>query len=255
MPDDLNIDLEGIGLRLKEIRGEMTQKDFGAKVGFSRSYVNSVERGVKPSVEYLVRISQVYKVSIDWVLTAQKYGRAEDPRTLFAGMFGLNVRNIIRDSVHSSEYTADEIASKMSDLLGVEITINTLASWVSLEPGSYVMPAEYFPAFVKATDSVEAIKNMATLCGAYALSSEQMAAVMLLLTPEKRIIFLKKVIEEGMDEIADPALQGVIITLKKMDEENVTDIIKWARKQLDDVVLNYLDELHLLADFDEMKVR
>lgn len=59
-----------VGSRLRELRGELTQKELADLLGVNRSYVAQVETGaVKPSVDYLIKVSKHFGVSIDWILT------------------------------------------------------------------------------------------------------------------------------------------------------------------------------------------
>ena len=58
-----------IGRRIRELRGfELTQKQFGKKLAISQSMVSRLEKGEIPSVELLLRISEVCRKSTDWIL-------------------------------------------------------------------------------------------------------------------------------------------------------------------------------------------
>lgn len=61
-------DYKAIGVRLKEVRGTLSQKAFGESIGYSYSYVKDCEHGKKQSLEYLFKVSAVYKVSLEWLL-------------------------------------------------------------------------------------------------------------------------------------------------------------------------------------------
>ena len=57
--------------RIKKIRTEnkMTQIEFGKKLGVSRTSVNAWEMGISvPSLQILVEISKLFKVSVDYML-------------------------------------------------------------------------------------------------------------------------------------------------------------------------------------------
>jgi phage repressor protein C with HTH and peptisase S24 domain len=61
-----------IGSRIKRVRGKDPQKVFAKIVGFSASYLSEVESGkTKPSLELLVRISQIANYSLHWLLTGE----------------------------------------------------------------------------------------------------------------------------------------------------------------------------------------
>lgn len=63
-------DYPAIGSRLKEARQlqGMTQQELADILGVSVSYVKNTERGLKPSIAYLFSFSDVYSVSIEWLL-------------------------------------------------------------------------------------------------------------------------------------------------------------------------------------------
>lgn len=58
-----------IGKRIRRLRGfDMTQQEFGEKLGISQSMVSRLEKGEIPSVELLLKISDVCGKSTDWIL-------------------------------------------------------------------------------------------------------------------------------------------------------------------------------------------
>ena len=61
-----------IGNRIKHVRGKDAQKEFAKILGFSPSYLSEVESGkTKPSLELLVKISQITNYSLHWLLTGE----------------------------------------------------------------------------------------------------------------------------------------------------------------------------------------
>ena len=61
-----------IGNRIKRTRGKDTQKEFAKTLGFSSSYISEVESGkTKPSLELLLKISQITNYSLHWLLTGE----------------------------------------------------------------------------------------------------------------------------------------------------------------------------------------
>lgn len=64
-----------IGLRLRNIRGKISQKDFGVQFNVSKSYVNNVEHGSKPSLEFLIGIAVTFDASLDWILLGKQSQR------------------------------------------------------------------------------------------------------------------------------------------------------------------------------------
>jgi phage repressor protein C with HTH and peptisase S24 domain len=61
-----------IGNRIKHARGKDTQREFAKILGFSSSYLSEVESSkTKPSLELLMRISQITNYSLHWLLTGK----------------------------------------------------------------------------------------------------------------------------------------------------------------------------------------
>lgn len=61
-----------IGQRFKELRGNLTLKVFAEPLGVSPSAISNIENDrAEPSVELALKISQVYKVSLDWLLKGE----------------------------------------------------------------------------------------------------------------------------------------------------------------------------------------
>jgi transcriptional regulator with XRE-family HTH domain len=80
MPSRLNprgryvsVDWEAVGRRIREIRGfDMTQEEFAERIGISQNYLSTMERGkVEIGAEILLRISQQFAKSIEWLLTGK----------------------------------------------------------------------------------------------------------------------------------------------------------------------------------------
>lgn len=65
----MNIDYTAIGLRIKQIRGPLSQKEFADQFQLSKSYINNLEHGSKPSLEFLFKVSQAFDVSLDWLIS------------------------------------------------------------------------------------------------------------------------------------------------------------------------------------------
>ncbi len=66
-------DLEGIGARIRELRGEISQDVFAPSIGIAQSQLSKIERGVlAPSVEVLLRLSKRFQKSVDWILSGEE---------------------------------------------------------------------------------------------------------------------------------------------------------------------------------------
>jgi len=64
---------KAVGRRIRELRGfDMTQKEFGERIGVSQGYLSAIERGEKQiGAEVLLRISREFGKSLEWLLTGQ----------------------------------------------------------------------------------------------------------------------------------------------------------------------------------------
>jgi transcriptional regulator with XRE-family HTH domain len=62
---------ESVGRRIRELRGfHMTQEEFARRIGVSQGHLSYMERGEKEiGVEILLKISQEFGKSIEWLLT------------------------------------------------------------------------------------------------------------------------------------------------------------------------------------------
>ncbi len=67
------IDWKAVGRRVRELRGfDMTQEEFGRKIGVSQNYLSLMEKGqAKFGVEILFRISRECGRSLEWLLTGE----------------------------------------------------------------------------------------------------------------------------------------------------------------------------------------
>jgi transcriptional regulator with XRE-family HTH domain len=67
------LDLFAIGRRIRELRGFDTQQaDFARLLGVSQSQLSKYERGEsEPSLEVLLRLSEKFGKSVDWILTGR----------------------------------------------------------------------------------------------------------------------------------------------------------------------------------------
>lgn len=113
-----------INKRIQKIREQagLTQKDFSAKIGISRSFLSEIEGGkVKPSIEALIGIVLHFQIDAQWLLGGEiesageptvaepssEYGRAVNRQAAYP------VLPILKDQVVSGpprRITADEIA-------------------------------------------------------------------------------------------------------------------------------------------------
>ncbi|NWF93708.1 MAG: helix-turn-helix domain-containing protein [Syntrophaceae bacterium] len=61
-----------LGIRLKLLRKNRTQKEFASKYGIPQGTLSKYERGkLEPSVDFLAEVSRREGVSINWILTGE----------------------------------------------------------------------------------------------------------------------------------------------------------------------------------------
>jgi len=65
-------DLETIGSRIRELRGEILQEELAVYLGISQGQLSKIEGGkLGPTAEVLVRLARKFGKSTDWLLTGK----------------------------------------------------------------------------------------------------------------------------------------------------------------------------------------
>ncbi|ACV64880.1 conserved hypothetical protein [Desulfofarcimen acetoxidans DSM 771] len=85
----------------------------------------------------------------------------------------LQLRNTLSEGLKYSSLSRFEVACRMSELVGVEITKSQLDSWTAESKEHHRFPAEYLPAFCHVTGFKQPLKMMAKLVQCYLLESEE----------------------------------------------------------------------------------
>jgi transcriptional regulator with XRE-family HTH domain len=68
----LRSDLEAIGSRIRELRGEILQEELAAYLEISQGQLSKIERGkLGPTVETLIRLVERFGKTADWILTGK----------------------------------------------------------------------------------------------------------------------------------------------------------------------------------------
>jgi len=68
-------DLELIGSRIRELRGEILQEELAAYLGISQGQLSKIERGkLGPTAEVLLRLVEKFGKTADWILTGGRLG-------------------------------------------------------------------------------------------------------------------------------------------------------------------------------------
>lgn len=78
--------------RLREVFGSETQAAVAERLGVRQGYISRYLRGQVPDPEVLVRISEVYQVSLDWLLRG--VGHKDSPQPSYARELGERIRAV-----------------------------------------------------------------------------------------------------------------------------------------------------------------
>lgn len=96
--------------------------------------------------------------------------------------YGRALRQALAQALKDCPYSRAEVAATMTDLIfgdvdEGEVTVSQLNAWTACSKTEWRFPAEYLPAFVKATGAVWLVDWMAQRCGCRALRGEQAVLV------------------------------------------------------------------------------
>jgi DNA-binding XRE family transcriptional regulator len=62
-------DLKAIGLRIRELRGDLRQEDVALQLGVSQGQLSKVERGrIAPTLEMLMAVADRFSKSLNWII-------------------------------------------------------------------------------------------------------------------------------------------------------------------------------------------
>jgi transcriptional regulator with XRE-family HTH domain len=67
-----------LGERLRLVRGTLTQKAFGTGLGVHENSVANAERRNSATQDYLLRIAEVHRINLHWLLTGHGAMRLEE---------------------------------------------------------------------------------------------------------------------------------------------------------------------------------
>jgi transcriptional regulator with XRE-family HTH domain len=57
-----------IGARIRQLRGALSQQEFGRRLGITREHVSRIESGAQPGTDVLRRLAEVTGVSLDFLV-------------------------------------------------------------------------------------------------------------------------------------------------------------------------------------------
>ena len=116
----------------------------------------------------------------------------------------LQLRDAISKAIKECPHSRFQIAAKMSEILGFEITKSMIDAWTAeSREGVYRFPACYLPAFCHVVGSLEPLRIMADLLGVYVIEGEEA-----LLTEIGRIQEQKKKLSEK-EKALETVLRGI----------------------------------------------
>lgn len=66
----------GIGARVRQVRGNLSQREFAEILGFSQGFVGDIERGRSfPSIPFMIALNANFDCELNWLLTGESGGR------------------------------------------------------------------------------------------------------------------------------------------------------------------------------------
>lgn len=86
---------------------------------------------------------------------------------------GIRVKEAISDAIKNSGLKRYDIAGRMSEHLGTEITESMLNSYTAESKEGYRMPAEYFPIFCKIVKDYTVLEVLVAAAGGRMVKSEE----------------------------------------------------------------------------------
>ena len=79
----------------------------------------------------------------------------------------IQLKNILSEALKKSTLSRFQVAARMSELLGAEITKTTLDTWTAESKELHRFPAEYLPAFCAATENFLPLELITRKAGAF----------------------------------------------------------------------------------------
>jgi DNA-binding transcriptional regulator YiaG len=70
---DNDIDLSAVGIRIRKMRGQITQEEFAGSLGISQAQLSKYELGQSAvPLGILIKLAKKYGGTADWILTGEK---------------------------------------------------------------------------------------------------------------------------------------------------------------------------------------
>lgn len=117
--------METLGDRIKNIRGMTSQAQFASGLGITQTKLSRYERNTTPpEIDFLVRLSRQYAVSLDWLLTGNKSSPSPQPNDVADAFATGEVKS---QSILDSQYVTT-LATLESELAAERIERRELAA-------------------------------------------------------------------------------------------------------------------------------
>lgn len=115
------------------------------------------------------------QLSLFDIIREQQKKKAPGQDILEAGSLNvsLRLREELSKGLKQCTYSRYEVAARMSELIGGEISKSQLDSWTAESKDAHRFPAEYLAAFCAATGYKQPLRMMAELVQCYLLESEE----------------------------------------------------------------------------------
>jgi len=103
------------------------------------------------------------------------------------------LRRSLNEAITACRLSRHQIAGQMSHLLGADVTKTMIDTWTAESKGGHRFPAEYLPAFCRATGSRAPLEVLAEAAGLFAMPGpEALRAEIQRLSEEERRVRAEK---------------------------------------------------------------
>jgi hypothetical protein len=139
----------------------------------------------------------------DIMLSTQQTKNEPAPGSLAVGQ---QIRQFLSAALKNTAIKRWEVAGRMSEYTGAEISESMLNAWTAESKEGYRFPLEYLPAFCWATGDYDLLEIVTKACGCYIVKSEEVALLELarLEQAERTIQNRKKQVREYMKKVHQP---------------------------------------------------
>ena len=117
--------------------------------------------------------------------------------------FNAQIRGLITEILKGIPLKRWEIAGRMSDLVGIQITEHHLNAWSAGSKEGYRFPLEYLPAWCEVTGDYRLAEMISKGCKCYLVKSEEVLLLEIakLQEEKKRLSDTEKAIQERLDQL------------------------------------------------------